>query len=161
MFYRSIRRQSQISFILLKGQRRYLYLSDYAETKNLRHWSTCECQSTIGAWRRCCLCNCCCGFIQFSWQITIFWLYLPLKVKRSMCTVDQLQATSFSLGEILQKWAGNLFSFITYGIIYYIKHVQIQLFSTRVDWSEIVCSMEVYTMLYKYTYCIFTLYGRM
>ena len=29
-----------------------------------------------------------------------------------------------------------------------------------VDWSEIVCLMEVSAMLYKCTYCIFTLYGR-
>ena len=36
---------------------------------------------------------------------------------------DELQATSFSLGEILQKWADDQFSFIAKGSIYYIKHV--------------------------------------
>ena len=35
-------------------------------------------------------------------DIDIFGL-LPHKVKRSTCIADQLQATSFSLGEILQK----------------------------------------------------------
>ena len=32
--------------------------------------------------------------------------------------------------------------------------------SMGVDWSEIVCLMEVSAMLYKYTYSIYTLYSR-
>ena len=40
-----------------------------------------------------------------------------------------------SVGEILQKWVDDEFSFITKGSMYYIKYVQIQLFSMGVDWS--------------------------
>ena len=84
--------------------------------------------------------------------------------KNAVCAVQiDLQATSFSHTEILQKWADSQFSFITKGSIYYIKHLQIQLLSMVVDWSESVCLMEVcaMAMLYKYTYCLFTLYSSM
>ena len=39
-----------------------------------------------------------------------------------MCIANQLQATSFSLGEILQKGADDQFPFKTKGSIYYVKH---------------------------------------
>ena len=37
--------------------------------------------------------------------------------------------------------------------------MHIQLFSMGVNWSDIVCLMEVYAMLYEFTYCVLTLYG--
>ena len=66
----------------------------------------------------------------------------------------KLQVTSFSLGLILQKRADDQFSFMTKCRIYYIKHLWMQLFSMGVDWSEIVCFMEVSALLYKCTYCV-------
>ena len=45
------------------------------------------------------------------------------ELKRSVCIAYKLQATSFYLGEIVQKWADVQFSFINKGSMYYIKHV--------------------------------------
>ena len=53
-----------------------------------------------------------------------------------------------------------LFHMITKGSIYYIKHMYIQPFSMEVDWPEIWHLMEVSTMFYNCTCCIFTLWGR-
>ncbi len=51
---------------------------------------------------------------------------------------------------------------ITKGSIYYIKHkcVHVQCFSMEVDWLKIWCLMQVSTMFYTCTYCIFNLWGR-
>ena len=65
----------------------------------------------------------------------------------------------YSQSEILQKLVHNQFSFITKDSISYIKHLQIQLNNMGLDWSEIVCLMEVSAMLYKYTYCVLILYS--
>ena len=87
--------------------------------------------------------------------------FCSTKKKRSMCIADYLLATSFFLVEILQKWADDQFPFISKGSIYYIKHVQIQLFSIGVEWGEIiVCLMKVSAMPYKCTYCLFTSFGK-
>ncbi len=43
--------------------------------------------------------------------------------------------------------------------IYYMKHINIQPSSMEVDWPEIGCLMEVSTMFYICTYCIFTLWA--
>ena len=40
------------------------------------------------------------------------------------------------------------------------SYILIHLFSIEVDQSEIVRLMEVYAMLCKCTYCVFTMYGR-
>ena len=75
-----------------------------------------------------------------------------------MCIADQLQATSISLGEVLQKRAEDHFSFITKRSIYYIEYKKTQIFSLGVDWSKDVCLMEVFAMLHKCTYCALTLH---
>ena len=76
-----------------------------------------------------------------------------------MCILDGMQSTFFCLGKFLKKLADSQCSSITKGSIYYIKHMYIQPFSMEVDWPEIWCLMEVSTVFYICTYCIFTLRG--
>ncbi len=42
--------------------------------------------------------------------------------------------------------------------MYYIKHVQTTFYHES-GWPEILCLIEVSTMFYIYTYCLFTLRG--
>ena len=63
--------------------------------------------------------------------------FAGLSAPQSKNVVNALQikckSTSFSFGEILQKWADDEIFFITKSSIYYIQHVLIQLFSMEVD----------------------------
>ncbi len=60
----------------------------------------------------------------------------------------------FYLGRFLKKLADDQYSSITKGSIYCINQMYIQPFTTVVDWSEIGCLMEVFTMFYICRYCI-------
>ncbi len=73
-----------------------------------------------------------------------------------MCILDHTQSTFFSLGKSLKKLADDQWY---KGSIYYIKHMYIQPFSMEVHWPKMCCLMEVCTMFYICTYCVFTLWG--
>ncbi len=77
-----------------------------------------------------------------------------------MCISGNTQSTSFFFGKFLKKLVYDQCSSITKGSIFHIKHMYIQTFSMEVDWPEICSVIEVSTMFYICTYCIFTLYGK-
>ena len=93
----------------------------------------------------------------FQYQVSLF---CPTMEKCSMCISDYMQATFFYLGKFLKKLADDQCSSISKSSIYYIKHRHIQSFSMGVDLPEIGCLMEVSTMFYICTYCVFTWWGR-
>ena len=84
---------------------------------------------------------------------------LPHKVKMQyyMCNSDYIQTTFFSCWRFIKKLAENQCSSITKGNIYHIKHIHTT-FTMVVDWPEIECSMEVFTMFDICTYFLFALY---
>ncbi len=55
----------------------------------------------------------------------------------------------------MKKLADDQFSSITKGSIYHIKRMYIEPFTTVVDWPEIRCLMEVYTMFYSRSMSMF------
>ena len=89
-------------------------------------------------------------------NVTLMASILPCKVKMQYVHC-RLIASNF-----LFPWrnpAGMSRRSSRFHSIYYFKHLYIQLFRMRVDWSEIVYLMKVSVMLYKCTNCIFTLWG--
>ncbi len=78
-----------------------------------------------------------------------------------MCILDHMQSTFFCLGKFLKKIADDQRSSTTKESIYCIKHMYIHPFSMEKVWPEIWRIMEVSTMFYICTYCIFILWGRL
>ncbi len=94
----------------------------------------------------------------FLWDMHLIMLCLT-KWKCSICISDYMQTTFIYLGWFLKKLADDQCSSITKGSIYHMKPMYIQSFSMEMDWSEILCLMEVYTMFYVCIYCVFTWYS--
>ena len=77
-----------------------------------------------------------------------------------MCILDHTQSTFFCLWKFLKKLADDHYSSITKESIYYSKYMYIQPFTMEVYQQKILHLMEVSVLLNIYTYCVFTLWGR-
>ena len=91
-----------------------LWVSKVLRIKVNQHSKACTCNSNLTPTQTC---------INRPRVHRTLFQNLPLKIQNAvMCITDALQATSFSLREILQKRANDQSSSITKGSFYYIKH---------------------------------------
>ena len=92
-----------------------------------------------------------------------FDLFYPTNWKCSRCILDHMQSTFLCLGRFLKELANDQCSSITKGsyLLYKIYTVSLHrtLYSMEMDWPE--NWQRNSSMVYIWTYCVFTLCGNM